>query len=640
MNDSPTARRQIGNLCKEKIAEAKTNTDPWRRRGDQLMRYGFADNYDFEYINISPDSYFKAKYAKTAEAFQQLGPRLAPLAEVTRLLRPRYDDPAVMARTAARMAYLNYTPTVNRYINQRRQVVNDGLGYGTGVMWTGRDSRTGLITSIWDPVGRNLRDPAARMPEDERCRFRKRIRPRQDVMRDYPEAAAEIEKIQEYSPVDDDKNEWLQGGAPPAKGNICYWECWFNRGIYSYEGGSEILSQALNSAGVGRLSKEQMRDLTLNSKDQPMVYLVTEDGLMFHSFEWPIPYNLLTRDGWPNTFFDLYTGTDPLHPVSPLAPGLGIQKAMNHLLTLTMGRARFSLRTGFIIKKANGKGLSKDDVFRCLDGNDIDNFEIDFGRVTDQKTSVKDYIETLDWGMEWLPSVINLLNTFERIYERLTPLSEFLSTGAGQVQDRSAEATRVRDRNQMARMEDLGDMIRDADTMVARKEAFAASYLLGEEDVSKVIPQEAQNWGFLAEPEAKDPNYWMQQIPQEITLGDPMMAQEIIAAQMQNAYTLDEIVYQTDFSIEASSSRRKDIDQTLEVLDKEINTIVPLQLQSGDPNQMALAYDTLALQAKLTGMDPMIVKGRQNEAERFRELATAPPPLPAQVPPDEQGMPI
>lgn len=639
MSDSPVARRLMGGKLKEMIDEAKSSSASWRSTGDEIMRYGFSKDYNFEYINISPNAYFKAKYAKTAEAFQQLGPRLAPYSDITRLLKPRVSNPAVIARTAARMAYLNYTPSINRYANQRRQVVNDGIGYGTGVMWTGRDPRTGLITSLWDPVGRTMRDAGARMPEDVRVVFRKRIRNRQETMRDYPTAAADIEKIQDYNPDDGGTSaEWLQAGqAPPSKGTICYYECWFNRGLYAYEGGSEILSQAMNQQGYGRMSKEQQRDIIVNGKDQPMVYLVTEDGHMFHSYEWPVPFYLLTRDGWPCTFFDLYTGTDPLHPMGPLSAGLGIQKALNHLLTLMMGRARFSLRTGFVIKNANRKGIGKDNAFRIIQGADIENIEIDFGNTAgDQKMSIKDYVETLDWGMGWLPSCIDLMNTLERVYERLTPLSEFLATGAGAVQDRSAEATRVRDRNQMARMEDLKDMIRDADTMVGRKEAFASAYLLSEQDVAKVIPDEAPNWGFLAEPEAKDPQYWISQLP-PIAAADPQFAQEFAMTQSANAYTLDEIVFQTDFDIEASSSRRKDIDQQLELLDREANTLWPLLLQSGDPYQMASAFDGMALQAKLSGMPLATVRDREAQAQRFRDIAMNPPPPPMGPPPE--GLP-
>lgn len=628
--DSPVARRLMGAKCKEMIEEAKNASAEWRATGDEIMRYGFAKDYNFEYINISPNAFFRAKYAKTAEAFQQLGPRLAPLSDITRLLSPRSMDPGVIARTQARMAYLNYTPMINRYANQRRQVINDATGYGTGVMWTGRDPRTGLITSMWDPIGRTMRDAQARMPEDVRVVYRKRIRARQEVMREYPDAAADIEKIPDFNPGDTDRAEWLQAGqSPPAKGSICYYECWFNRGLYAYEGGSEILSQTMNQGGYGRLSNEQKRDLIINGEDQPMVYLVSEDGYMFHSFEWPIPFHLMPRDGWPCTFFDLYTGTDPLHPMGPLSAATGIQRAMNHLVTLMMGKARFHMRTGFVIKNANRKGVGKDNAFRIIQGADIENIEIDFGNTSgDQKVSIKDYVEKLDWGMNWLPSTIDLLNTLERIYERLTPLSEFLATGAGAVQDRSAEATRVRDRNQMARMEDLKDMVRDADTMVARKECFAASYLLNEEDVAKTNPSEAPNWGFLAEPEAKDPNYWIQQLP-PIAQSDPEFAQQFAMTQASQAYTMDEVIYQTDFSIEASSSRRKDIDQQLELLDREANTVWPLQLQSGDPFQMAIAYDGMALQSKLSGMDLSIVRGREEMAQRFRDMAMNPPLPPA-----------
>jgi len=43
---------------------------------------------------------------------------------------------------------------------------------------------------------------------------------------------------------------------------------------------------------------------------------------------------------------------------------------------------------------------------------------------------------------------------------------------------------------------------------------------------------------------------------------------------------------------------------------------------------MALAYDSMALRAKLQGMDPSIVSGMQQMAGQLRQQAMAPPPLP------------
>jgi len=49
-------------------------------------------------------------------------------------------------------------------------------------------------------------------------------------------------------------------------------------------------------------------------------------------------------------------------------------------------------------------------------------------------------------------------------------------------------------------------------------------------------------------------------------------------------------------------------------------------MASPDPRQVALAYDGMALRAKLQGQDAQIVAGYKKMAEDLRIQATLPPP--------------
>jgi hypothetical protein len=335
----------------------------------------------------------------------------------------------------------------------------------------------------------------------------------------------------------------------------------------------------------------------------------------------------------------LYTGTVPTRPHSPLEAGLGVQRAINHLTTLMMANAKVSFRATFANRKQNGKGLSVQSKDRVFGGADITVIDVDFGAVTDGKLKVSDVLEKVEWGKDFIAPGIQWLEYLDGLYERLTPLARFLSTGQGATQDRSAAATQVRDRNTMTRVEDMRDMISEADNTVARKEAFLAGSKLTSQDVAVTMPDAAANWGFLtnASPqEAKDPNYWLNQI----TGGDQFLMMDQAAQQQAtqlaaNAYTMSEVIYQTEYEIEVSSSRRKDIDQQIDSLNADANTLWPLQLGSMDPRQMALAYDSMAMRSKLQGMDPRIVQGQQDMAEQFRQQAMMPPP-----PVDAEGQPV
>ncbi len=657
-----SVRRAFGGMAKQLWTDAITASEQWRRTGDELFKYGYTPGELFGYDNLPERASYGAKIAKTAEAMQQLGSRLAPLSAITRLLRPRSADPALLARTQARSEFLNYTPTQTRFLQQRRQAVNDALCWGGGCLWTGLDARTNLPQSIWQPRTRTLLDAGAKMYEDVRCIFQKRIRARAEVIREYPTAADVLMKLKPYDAVDerDESRNKIQD-----KDRICYYDCYFNHGISQYSGGAEAFAQATGAGSVG--TEKEQQDQIINGKDDPVFCCVTEDGEMFWTGEWPIKFYLMPRDPWPVTFYDLYTGTVPTRPHSPLEAGIGIQRAINHITKLMMANAKVSFRATFATRKQNGKGLTLQAKDRVMNGADINVIEVDFGAVTDGKLSIKDFIEKIEWPKDFIAPGIQWLEYLNRIYEQLTPLSQFLNSGQGNVQDRSAAATQVRDRNTMNRVNDLTDMVTEADNTCARKETFLAAGKLTAEDVAKSCPVAAQNWGILATEEAKNPAYWIprimigpqfdeieQKMPDQaaalakqandsLQYADPQIVQQVMQMAQQKAsqsYTLEETIYQTSFEIDVSSSRRKDVDQALESLDVDANSIIPLQLQSGDPRQMAIAYDTMALRAKLQGQDAQLVASYKKMAEDFRAQAAMPPPPP--MPPGKpapQGAP-
>ncbi len=643
-----SVRRAFGGMAKQLWTDAIAASEQWKRTGDELFKYGYTPGELFGYDNMPERASYGAKIAKTAEAMQQLGSRLAPLSAITRLLRPRSADPALLARTQARSEFLNYTPIQTRFLQQRRQAINDALCWGGGCLWTGLDARTHLPQSIWRPRTRTFIDAGAKMYEDVRCIFDKRVRARAEVMREYPEAAEVIAKMLSYDGKDE--RDEMKGQAKD-KDRVCYYDCYLNHGISQYSGGSEAFAQASGRGGAG--TEEEQRQAIIQGKDDPVFCCVTEDGEMFWTGEWPLKFYLMPRDPWPVTFYDLYTGTVPTRPHSPLEAGIGIQRAINHITKLMMANAKVSFRATFATRKQNGKGLSLQAKDRVMNGSDITVIDVDVGAVTDGKLSIRDFVEKIEWSKDFIAPGIAWLQFLETQYERLTPLSQFLNTGQGSVQDRSAAATQVRDRNTLNRVNDLIDMVTEADNVVARKECFLAASKLTRADIAKVMPVAAKNWGILSTPEAKDPAYHIPRImagPQfdEIERANPeqakMIAQQAMdtlpmmppdvanqivqTAQMQasQAYTIEEVIYQTDFEIDVSSSRRKDVDQQVESLNVDANSIWPIQLGSGDPRQMALAYDGMATRAKLQGQDAQLVAGYKKMADDLRMQAMAPPP--------------
>ncbi len=616
MNQSPVEVK-IGQMCIRLIGAAKKARSRFMLSGREIMRYGYSPDYKFEYQTINPNAWMKMKVAKTAEAMQIIVPRLSPGQVVNRLLTASVQDPGVMARTEARSAYLNYTPKHTRHVRNRRRCTEEAVGYGRGVMWTGRDPKTGLICSTWDSVRNLYIDPDAKMLEDVHAIHRMRLVPKYELIAENPDAAEiimDLPPAAKRSSDADSSHEWEN--VDNSTDCVRVFECYFEKGIHNYQGGIEII-KAMATAGGQALTDKQAKMQAYTADDTPMMYLVSEDGKLLNKTEWAVPFHLLPSNPWPCTFLDLYDNPDSIWPVSMLEPGLGFQRAMNHLATLMMGKARYTLKTVLAIKKQNKNSISKGDIQKVLKGADIEAIEVEFNG-DNQKLS--DYIEQFDWNMEWVGSTITLLDVFGKMFERATGMYDFLSSGEGSTQDRSAAATQVRDRNTMVRIEDMRDTNKEFDTVLSQKEAFAASYLLKTEDVITVIPTLGQNWGFLARPEAKSMDYWITQGQQQGMM-DPNQQVAYAQQMMAQAYTLDEIIWQTDFDIEAGSTRRKDIDQQLELIGVQKNTVMPLQLGSMDPNEKAMAYDLLAVEGKLSGLPEELIDGYKAMAQNLRMQA-------------------
>lgn len=635
----PEINRKIGKVCLDIITAAKERRRNFLKTGKEIMRYGFSREWNFEYQAMSQRAWFKAQVPKTAQAFQVIVPSLVGPVPNRLLTAKDPSNPALVARTKARSDYLNYTPQFTNFIDHMRRCHEECVGYGGGILWTGVDPRTKLVTSTFGSVRELLLDPNCDIPDDCQVSFRERVRPKFEVAAEYPDVAAQIMDLPSAGRrwSDEDANyEWDQ--TDNRTDCIRYYECWFRTGIQNFKGGYEIVKE-LNPGK----SDTDAKTAGLSMDNTPAKYCVSEHGFLISFEEWPIEFHLLPSQPWPWTMVKFYNQPNSAYPVSMLQPGLSYQRAMNHLITLMMGKARRCMKTVFAIKKQGRNALSTSQKTKVnpISGADEEFIEVE---MSENNQTLKSFIEQFDWSMEWLNAGITLFNLYDAQFQQATGLFEYLSTGMSQTQSRTAEDAANRERNSRTRLEDQRDMVSRFHTEVARKESFAAARILTGQDAAIVVPGAEQAWGiFGQDPQMKDPNYWMQQMQTQAMATDPMVLMQEAQAQADQVYTMDEIIYSTDFSIEAGSTRRKDIDTQLQMMKDTKNTVMPLQLQSPDFDEKALAYDTLAIDAKLQGLDPSLVQKYEQMAGKFRGMAqqqmaqmSAPPGPPGQPP---QGPP-
>lgn len=601
-----TTGRILANMIKQGRAARKRFWD----QGVEINRYGYAPDYGFEYQTLPKNAFFRAKVAMTSEAIRVFGPLLYPSNPHRTATAKRWATPEMQMVTQLVGDYLNYTPVECDLFTHNRRMIDEAVPWGRGVSLTERDPRSGLVRTIYRSVRDLLLDPDGRGGGNIRWGSLRERMTRTEAKALWPEGKWDIIPKDKRSGGDADSLPWES--CPKSGADIVsFHRVWVKTNLYDQEGGKELL----------KLDQEQDQNIAADTR-RPICYLCDEEGRLIMMSPWEVPFHM--DDEFPFTCTDFYPHSDGLWPVSPLEPGVGYQRAMNWLVTLMMGKYRFTSRTVGATVKRNGEGLSDTDMDKLLIGGDIEFLQLES---KGEMKSVKDVFSEINWSHDYLVHGTNLLNKMEERYQYSTGLYGLLYTGTGDTQSRSATDASMRERNSMSRVNDMRLSVEKAQTIIARKEAMAARYLLTREDIGKVLgPQSAESWGFLIKPGSDAVEMMFQQAVQS-----GMPTEEAIAFaqdKARQAVDIDRWRLETDYGIEADSMKRQDIDQRIEAQKELISQVVPVQIQSPDLMERAMAYRTLGTYHQTIGNDANLVKSLFANADRLEQMAMAPPPMP------------
>lgn len=584
----------------------------------EIARYGWGNDFGFEYQTLPKNAFFRAKVALTAQAIKVFGPYLYSNNPHRTVTPKKWASPEMQRRGEVISDYLNYTPEEAGLYQQSRRAIDEAM-CGAGVLWTGLDpNKPFLVTSVYDSVRNLVLDADAADISQMRRIWRHRIRPRSEVISEYPEAEKELKRLPKATkrlPTD----ACIPGENSTVVGDLIeYYEGYFSTGLRTYEENGELSKVEAETGEDG-----QPIDL---APDAPLKYLVTEEGRLLHECEWEIPY---WRDGkWPCSILGFHEYPDSAYPVSPLADALGFQKAINWIVTLLMGKYRFTSRTILALVDQNAQGVSAEDKDKVLVGSDMEAIAI---KINGENKSIKDFIQQFDWDNSYLSSGISLLREMESQFQKASGLHDILHAGQSDTQSRTATDAQVKDRNSMSRVNDMRERVAKWQSEVARKEALAARFLLTRKEIGQVLGPEAANaWGFLVKPDTAELPQLAQMLADQ---GMPMdQAMQLAMEKMRDAVSLDQWVAEIDYGIEADSLRRRDIDQRIDALKEMMNQTVPSLIQSPDPIDRAFAYDTMAEYHDAVGAPRSLV---QMERDRATMLRSMPPPAPLAPAPNE-----
>jgi hypothetical protein len=584
--------QQAGAVWQRVLSESRRARKRFMNSGDEIARYAYSPDYQFEYQTLPAQAFFRAKASLMGEAVRVLGPYLYQQNPHRTVAAKPWSDQFMAQRADIMGKLLNYSVRETGHYAQSRRRLEQALLYGRGVLWTERHPSKPLYRNGCLNVRDFYTDPNGMGPEEWRWIARRRVMSKVRGRLEYPQYAQEIDRLPQAprrAKGDDSSYRWAsQDEDTLGKDAVAIWE------IYHLDG--------------------------LDGQAGPVCYLADDQARIFGAMPWPVPFYLDQR--WPATLLDFYDCQESPWPISPLEGGIGYQRAINWLVTLLMGKFRYTSRTALAIATKNGQGIGDSEAAKLLVGGDIEAIKV---ALNGENTKISDYVQLLTHDNAWLAPTMNLLTALEQRFQKATGVYEILYAGDTAAQIRSATDASIKDRNSRSRVEDMRDRVIMAEGQAARNEALASRFGLKREDIQQSLgPEAARGWGFLVRPEQKDVMWWIQSLAQQgVPLDEAVgMAQE----QVQQAVDIRQWIMETDYDIEADSIRRRDIDQRIDSLKELMNQTVPLQLQAVDPAEKALGYETIAAYHEAIGTPIELVRQYRTMAEQLR---TMPPPAPA-----------
>lgn len=600
-----------GTLLKQKILlanirAAKKARETFMQVGDEVNKYAYGqeDEIDPQTQGVVP---FKAKIAKTAQAVEIFVPELYQANPQRRVIPKPWlsQDQAAKDRAALMEDYLNYTPEETNLCEEMRLSVQEAVVYGRGIAWTGWDPKKRLVTTVFDSVKNYLVDADAKKCGEAYWKARKRIKPRWYLLEMLPDAAEKLRRIETSGARPSDSGR----ASDYSTDMICYWECWYTIGLSRYRDGGGLM--------------ESVDDNTLSADDGAKKYIITDDGILLGEEPWEVRYDLDRL--WPCEELDMRDVPGEVWPASVLATGLPHQKALNWMYRLFLAKARVSVRTLLAVLRENGIGLEEEEVTKALYGDNlIEALALNVNGAEGKK--IGDFLQVLE-----IPLGVDDFEKFVAIvgkeFEQATGLYEILYYGDTARQIRSAAEVEMKDRNSRSRLVDMRDRVQRFATKIARKEAMAARFLHSDEDMTKLFgPSAGQAWGFLM-PSQDDETHTQEQAllaqgaPPKIAARIAKLQAEQItqARQAQGGLVYEDILMETQFSIESGSMRRKDFDQRVDAANEAMNQLVPTLLQSG---AQLPAVAIMVEWAQANGMGDDVIAS----LKAFRDQLMAPPP--------------
>ncbi len=402
--------------------------------------------------------------------------------------------------------YLNYTPNELDLKTHSRRVVDEAIIKGMGVWWTEMvtlpGSDIGIVGSFADSVDNFTMDPDATEIEDITWCARRCTHPIDVVARQYGLDREQLKgHLDGAKPVGDggdaqifSEDDQTYKGRKAGKSNelVTYWKIWSKTGL-----GDRLKDTPKELIGTFDAVGDNCYIVVcegipypLNMPPSALEEQVDEaTGMppgMFRAVQWPIPF-WAEANGWPFVHLDFHRKPGYVWPISHIKPGIGELRFLNFAMSFIAQRVATSCETLLGVSKAADQDIKDQILAQSEKGFKVVEISETLGR------SVNDLISVFQLP-EVSPELWRIVEAVAQQFDKRVGLTE-LAYAMSSSQIRSATEANVKAEQLSVRPDDMANRLEDAMSLLARREALAARWLLRPQDVDSIVgPLGAAAW--------------------------------------------------------------------------------------------------------------------------------------------------
>lgn len=400
-------------------------------------------------------------------------------------------------RVAARVmeAYLNFTPQELDLKRQARRVVTEAMIKGAGAFWTEMTVIDGsptdptrppmrMIGSYYDTIDNLLIDPDFDNPDDMLWCARKCVRPLLEVAETYGIPPEDLRKHLEKGEVKLDREPAGRKKVEHTNELVTFYKIWSKTGA-----GDRFKDSPKESRGVfdslGRYVYLVICEgvpYPLNVPPSILDQEVPPDAEVPQDLvartAWPIPF-YADPQGWPFTMLAFHWKPGYAWPISHIRPAIGELRLLNWCMSFLATRIATSCETMVAVQKAADQTI-KDQILAPSEGGfKIVELSELLGRRIEDVMSVFQFPQVTK-------DLWDIISAVADMFAQRTGLSD-LVYGYTRSMFRSAAEAQIKNENISVRPDNMANELEDCMSLLARREALAARWLLEPQDVIPVL---------------------------------------------------------------------------------------------------------------------------------------------------------